>query len=181
MARPQLIEALHQGLSRKLTLIAAPAGYGKTTLAAAWAHDLDQDVAWLSLDEADNDPPRFFSYLIATLQQLYGNIGEGVTQSLNSPRPPTLDKLAARLVTDISSMAPERFVMVLDDYHLIHAADVHKAVGLLLENLHHQMHLVLVTRKDPPLPLARMRVRGEIAELRAGQPQILDRRDSGVS
>src|SRR3990170_4902111 len=166
--RPRLIERLNEGLSsgRKLTLISAPAGFGKTTLVSEWVAGCERPVAWLSLDEGDNDPTRFLTYLVAALQTIAANIGEGVLGVLQSPQPPPTEAILTALLNEITTI-PDNFVLVLDDYHVIDAKPVDDALTFLLEHLPPQMHLVIATREDPDLPLARLRARGQLTELRA--------------
>ena len=165
--RPRLIDRLNHGLQpgRRLTFISAPAGFGKTTLVSEWVTRNDQPVAWLSLDERDNDPTRFLTYLVAALQTIDANIGEGMLAVLQSSQPPPTESILTALLNEISTI-PDSFVLVLDDYHLIDTKSVDDALTFLLENLPPQMHLVIVTREDPHLPLARMRGRGQLTELR---------------
>ena len=119
--RPRLIERLNAGLHRKLTLIAAPAGFGKTTLVSAWVAGCARPAAWLSLDEGDNDPTRFLTYLVAALQTIAPTIGAGVLGALQSPQPPPTEALLTALLNEITTL-PDQFVLVLDDYHVIDAA-----------------------------------------------------------
>jgi LuxR family transcriptional regulator, maltose regulon positive regulatory protein len=187
--RARLIAQLNAGLHRKLTLISAPAGFGKTTLLADWLSQLrieneklrklaDGDtsqfsifnsqfnMAWLALDEADSDPARFLMYLVAALQTVAPTIGAGVLAVLQSPQPPPTEAMLTALLNDIATI-PDNFVLVLDDYHVIDAQQVDQALIFLLEHLPPQLHLVIATREDPSLPLARLRVRGQLTELRA--------------
>ena len=166
--RPRLIERLNEGLSssHKLTLISAPAGFGKTTLISEWGTVCDRPVAWLSLDEGDNDSTRFMTYLIAALQTIMTNIGAGVLGVLQSPQPPSTESTLTALLNEIATI-PDPFILVLDDYHMIDAKSVNDALTFLLEHLPQQMHLVITTREDPQLPLARLRARGHLTELRA--------------
>ena len=163
--RPRLIEHLDAGLERKLTLVSAPAGYGKTTLVSAWLRAADVPLAWLSLDEGDNDLVRFFTYLIAALQGIDAGIGQAVQGWLDAPQPPDLEQLVAALINDIA-VAPGSFVLALDDHHVITERAIHESLSLLLDRQPPQMHLVIATRHDPPLPLARLRARGELVEVR---------------
>ena len=205
--RPRLIERLSEGLSagHKLSLISAPAGFGKTTLVSEWVSERVTDeggglkeeenlhpssltpapragesvlhptkVAWLSLDDGDNDPTRFLTYLVAALQTLalsevegiVAGIGAGVLAALQSPEPPPAEALLTVLINEIATL-PENFVLVLDDYHVIEAKPVDDALAFLVDHLPPQMHLVIATREDPRLPLARLRARGQLTELRA--------------
>ena len=164
--RPRLIERLNEGLHRKLTLISAPAGFGKTTLVSEWVAGCERPAAWLSLDEGDNDPTRFLAYLVAALQTIAANIGEGVLGALQSPQPPPTESILTTLLNEIATV-PDDFVLVLDDYHVIDARTVDDALTFLLDHLPPQMHLVIATREDPHLPLARLRARGQLTELRA--------------
>ncbi len=164
--RPRLIERLNKGLHGKLTLIAAPAGFGKTTLASEWVAAGTRPVAWLSLDEGDCEPTRFLAYLVAALQTMAPSLGEGVLAALQSPQPPPFESMLTALLNDIIS-SPDAFVLVLDDYHVVDSKPVDQALTFLLEHLPPQMHLVITTREDPQLPLARLRARGQMNELRA--------------
>ena len=164
--RPRLLEKLNDGLHRRLTLISAPAGFGKTTLVSEWIAGSERPAAWLSLDEGDNDPTRFLAYLIAALQTIAASIGEGVLAALQSSRPPPTEAALTVLLNEIATIT-DNFVFVLDDYHVLDAKPVDHALTFLLEHLPPQMHLVITTRADPQLPLARLRARGQLTELRA--------------
>jgi LuxR family maltose regulon positive regulatory protein len=164
--RPRLTERLREGLHRRLTLISAPAGFGKTTLVSEWIANGDRPAAWLSLDEADNDPPRFLAYLVAALRTVAPTLGGGLTGALQSSQPPPTESILTALLNEIAAL-PDTIVLVLDDYHLIDAQPVDEAVAFLLEHLPPQLHLVITTREDPQLPLARLRARGQMTELRA--------------
>jgi LuxR family maltose regulon positive regulatory protein len=152
--------------SRPLTLIAAPAGFGKTTLLSDWIPQSEQCVTWLSLDEDDNDPIRFWVYVIAALQKLRRDLGESALSLLQSPQPPPIPSILTTLINEISTF-PEQFSIVLDDYHLIKTQPIHEALTFLLDHLPPQMHLIITTRADPPLPIPRLRARNHLAELRA--------------
>ncbi len=165
VSRPRLIERLNEGLHRKLTLISAPAGFGKTTLVSEWVLGCQRPAAWLSLDEGDNDPTRFLTYLVAALQTLAATLGEGVLTILQSPQPPPPASILTALLNDLTTISDD-FVLVLDDYHVLDAKPVDHALTFLLDHLPPQMHLVIATREDPPLPLARLRVGGHLTELR---------------
>jgi len=166
--RPRLIERLNEGLSsgRKLTLISASAGFGKTTLVSEWVAVCERPVAWLSLDEGDNAPTSFLAYLVVALQTIAANIGNGVLAILQSPQPPSIESILTTLLNEITTI-PDHFVLVLDDYHVIDSKPVDEALTFLLKHLPPQMHLVITTREDPQLPLARLRARGQLTELRA--------------
>src|SRR6266852_7180995 len=166
VSRPRLIEQLNEGLHRNLTLISAPAGFGKTTLVSAWVEGIERPTAWLSLDEGENDPARFLTYLVAALQTIAATLGEGALGVLQSPQPPPPEAMLTALLNDITTIQ-DQFVLVLDDYHVIAAQPVDQALTFLLEHLPPQMHLVIATREDPPLPLARLRVGGHLTEVRA--------------
>src|SRR6266480_7027228 len=166
VSRPRLLERLNAGLHRKLTLIAAPAGFGKTTLVSEWVEGIERPTAWLSLDEGDNDPTRFLTYLAAASQTIAPNIGEGVLGVLQSSQPPPPEAMLTALLNEITTL-PDHFVLVLDDYHVIDAKPVDQALTYLVEHLPPQMHLVIATREDPQLPLARLRARSHLTEVRA--------------
>jgi LuxR family maltose regulon positive regulatory protein len=163
--RPRLIDRLNRGLEGKLTLISTPAGYGKTMLLSAWAEQCPHPVAWISLDEWDNDPAHFLLVLAAALDSILPGIGHGISSSLQSPPVPPPEELLSGLLTEIAQTRGS-FVLVLDDYHLIAEPAVHRALIYLLGHLPAQMHLVIASRSDPPLQLARMRARSELTELR---------------
>jgi LuxR family maltose regulon positive regulatory protein len=168
--RPRLIERLNEGLlaNRKLTLVSASAGSGKTTLVSEWVARCGQPVAWLSLDEGDNDPIRFLTYLIAALQTIIKNMGEGVFVALQSPQPPSPEVILTSLLNEITAI-PKHFILVLDDYHALDSKAVDQALAFLVEHLPQQMHMVIATREDPQLPLARLRASGQLTELRAAE------------
>jgi LuxR family maltose regulon positive regulatory protein len=164
--RPHLLERLNEGLHRRLTLVSAPAGFGKTTLVGAWAAACERPAAWLSLDDGDNDPARFLAYLIAALQTVVPTLGEGVLAALQSSRPPPTEAALTALLNDTTTM-PDKVVLILDDYHLVDSTPVDHALAFMLEHLPPQLHLVIATREDPPLPLARSRAQDQLTELRA--------------
>jgi LuxR family maltose regulon positive regulatory protein len=164
--RPHLLARLTAGLHHKLTLIVAPAGFGKTMLVSAWAAGCDRPVVWLSLDTGDNDLIRFLTYLVAALRTMAPQIGAGVLGVLQSPQPPPPAPLLTALLNELATL-PDPLVLVLDDYHVLEAPAVDQALTFLLEHLPPQLHLVLATREDPQLPLARLRARDQLTELRA--------------
>lgn len=164
--RPHLIETLNLGLRGKLTLISAPAGFGKTTLVTAWIQSHDRSTAWLSLDEQDSQPVRFLTYLVAAIQTVLPTIGIDLMAALQSPQPPPVTTSLAILLNEISA-AEDKFLLVLDDYHLVDSPAVDQALAFLLDHLPPQLHLVMTTREDPQLPLPRLRGRHQLTELRA--------------
>jgi LuxR family maltose regulon positive regulatory protein len=163
--RPRLTERLNEGLDRKLTLISASAGFGKTTLVSEWVVGCDRPVAWLSLDEVDDDSTRFLTHLVAAVQTIAENIGGNVVSALNSSQPLSTESILTILLNEISAL-PYKFVLVLDDYHVIGDKRIDDALIFLLEHLPPQMHLVIATRENPQLPLGRLRARGHLTELR---------------
>ena len=164
--RPRLLARMNDGLHGKLTLVSAPVGFGKTTLVSAWVNGCGRPVAWLSLDAGDNDPTRFLAYLTAAVQTVAPGVGAGVLSALRSPQPPPLEAILIALVNEIAAL-PAPFVLVLDDYHVIETAAVNNALAFFIEHLPPPLHLVIATREDPPLPLARLRARGQLTEIRA--------------
>ena len=163
--RPRLIKRINDTLHRRLTLISAPAGFGKSTLVSAWIANCEQPVAWLSLDEGDNDPARFLSYLISALQTISPNLGAGMLAVLQSPQPPPIESILTGLLNEITAI-PKDFILVLDDYHAIDAKPIDYALTFLIEHQPPHMHLIIATRQDPNLPLARLRARDQLTELR---------------
>jgi LuxR family transcriptional regulator, maltose regulon positive regulatory protein len=167
VARSRLTARLDEGLAQRLILVCAPAGFGKTALLAAWASGGKRPVAWLSLDEGDNDPARFWRHVAAALERASPGISARVG-ALLGPSPQTFEGVVTALINELSERsAADQALLVLDDYHLIGAEPVHTTVGFLLDHLPPGLALVLATRSDPPLRLGRMRARGELAELRA--------------
>jgi len=168
VARPRLAERLSAASQSALTVLSAPAGFGKTTAITEWLATVPAEasfIAWLSLDHRDNDPALFWTYVVTAMQTATDGVGEGASQMLASSSPPTEAALAA-LLNDLHKL-PKDLLLVLDDYHLIEAPEVHDGMTFLLERQPPQLHLVLATRADPPLPLARMRARGQLLEVRA--------------
>jgi LuxR family transcriptional regulator, maltose regulon positive regulatory protein len=167
--RPRLVHALDEGLARRLILVAAPAGFGKTALLADWARSGNWPVGWLSLDAGDNDPARFWRHAVAALDRVRPGIGERASPLLGPSAPPSFEGLVTALINELAAQPGDGGVLlVLDDYHLIDAQQVHTPLAFLLEHLPAGLHLVLASRSDPPLPLARLRAAGQLAELRAG-------------
>ncbi|MCH8093838.1 MAG: tetratricopeptide repeat protein [Chloroflexi bacterium] len=168
VSRPRLIDRLTEGLTCKLIVVSAPAGYGKTTLLSQWVGRNEFPAAWVSLDESDNDPQRFLTYVVSALQTIEANMGAGALSLLQSPQPLPTESILNSLINEVAETAQD-FILVLDDYHLIEARPIHDALAFLLDRLPPQMHLVMASRTDPPLPLARLRGRGELTELRAAE------------
>ncbi len=164
--RPHLVERLRQAMERQLTLIAAPAGFGKTTLLSAWLQDAPVSTAWVSLDSGDDDPTRFWSYTLAALDAVRSGFGALGLSLLQSPQPPQLEILLTSVINHLATL-PGDLVMVFDDYHVITAHPIHTSVTFLLDHLPAHLHLVIATRADPPLPLARLRSKGQLVEIRS--------------
>jgi len=187
VSRPHLLKKLEAGLAGKLTVIAAPAGFGKSTLLSEWmgetnaipsASALEEPAAtergptfcWLSLEESDNDPIRFWLYFIAALQSRNPDLSADTPALLQSPEPPPLETILTILLNDLSAWLPGNasgIVLVLEDYHVITTPAIHQSLTYLLDHLPPTLHLVITTRADPPLPLARLRARGQLSEIRA--------------
>jgi LuxR family maltose regulon positive regulatory protein len=172
--RPRLSERLDRGTGSTLTLVSAPAGFGKTTLLTEWlaagpaAPAGERLVAWLSLDRADNGPASFWTYVIAALRTVASGVGESALTLLQAPQPPLIETVLTALLNDLGATADD-IVLVLDDYHVIDASDVQDGMAFLLDHLPPQLHVVIASRADPALPLARWRVRGELVEIRAAE------------
>ena len=173
--RARLHKQLSEGLYRKLTLISAPAGFGKTTLLGGWISELHSgatsqehqtQVAWVSLDAQDSDPTRFLTYVVAALQTIDPDLGSNVMERLHAPQSPPLEAMLTGLINQLATVAGT-IVLVLDDFHLVDAKPINDCVAFLLEHLPPQMHVTLVTREDPPLPLARYRARSQLTEVRS--------------
>ena len=154
---------MDEGFERKLTLISAPAGFGKTTLLVDWIHRHKIPAAWFSVDKGDNDPLHFLAYVIMGLQGLEPGTGEAALKMLQSPQPPPVEPILINLINDVSLISKD-FVFILDDYHLVDAGSIHDMIAFLLDNLPGPMHLILATRSDPPLPLARIRSQNLLSE-----------------
>jgi LuxR family transcriptional regulator, maltose regulon positive regulatory protein len=173
--RPRLIQRLQQGMERALTLLSAPAGFGKSTLLSDWLISRAIPAAWLSLEPQDNEPTCFLAYLFAALQTYDPHLGTSAQAVLHSLQPAPLEAVLTLLINDLLMRRTdnqEPFVLVLDNYQVITAEAIHHALSFLLNHLPSQMHLVLATRVDPPLPLAQMRGRGALLELRVADLQF---------
>jgi LuxR family maltose regulon positive regulatory protein len=164
--RARLLAALQEGIARQLVVVSTPAGFGKTTLLATWAREAGSPVAWLSLDQDDNDPVRFWRYLAAAIDRAHPGAAERVLTLLSGPTRPSSEAIATELLNE-AAMLPEEVVLILDDYHTITSQPVHKEFGFFVARLPARLRLVIASRTDPALPLARLRARGQLAELRA--------------
>lgn len=166
VARPRLIERLEAGLHRRLTLISAPAGFGKSTLLSEWLAGCARPAAWVSLDEQDGDPARFLTYVIQALRMIVPGFGEDVLATLQRPLPPSMDGVLTALLNALAALDAE-VLLVLDDIHAIASPPVDHALAFLVEHLPPQVHLVIATREEPSLPLPRLRARDHVTELRS--------------
>ncbi len=164
VSRTRLTERLNVGMKSRLTLIVAPAGWGKTTLLSAWHAEAGR-IAWVSLDVGDNDPVRFWTYVITALNRLHPGVGDMALTFLRSPQTPPIESVLTLLLNALATL-PGETILVLDDYHLIQTQSIHDALTFLLDHLPASLHLVITSRLDPPLPLARLRARDALTELR---------------
>ena len=175
ISRPHLFEKLDRSLDGRLTLLSAPAGFGKTTLVVTWLYALEKKgtgkrIAWFSLDESDNDPVRFWGGLVAALQSIWPGIGQEALSMFKSARPVPVETILTVLVNEITSLAEEGpFLLVLDDLHVVTTPQIISALAFLLEHLPAGLHLVVTTRVDPILPLPRLRARQQVAEIRIAE------------
>jgi LuxR family maltose regulon positive regulatory protein len=171
VARPRLMDLLNEDLwygdnfARKLTLVSAPAGYGKTTLVAEWLRSQEHAVTWLSLDENDDDPARFMGYLMAALAQVDPQFGGTLRTMLGTPQPPPQDIIATALVNEIGEISTP-FSLVLDDFQFLQNPTIHQQLNFILDYQPENMHLVITTREDPPVPLSRLRASKQVLEVR---------------
>ena len=178
LQRSHLLEVLDQGRSCPLTLLSASAGFGKTTLLSAWASQSAGQVAWLTLDELDNDPTRFWTYVIAALRHSGSPVGEAALAMLRSPHPAPLPAALTSLINELTALAQDT-TLILDDYHLMRESAIQDSLQFLLDHLPPCLHLLLASRVDPGLPLARLRVRGQVIEIR--EPELRLRRDEAAT
>ena len=165
VCRPLLTKRLDEGLSHKLTLVCAAAGFGKSTLVSQWAHDCPFPSAWLSLDEEDRDPNRFLEYLVASLEVISQTVGSGLATMLRSSPPASADTVLTLLVNQLSKI-PGKLVLILDDYHLAACAAVNAVLAFLLDHMPAQLHVVIASREEPEISLGRLRVSGQLVEIR---------------
>jgi LuxR family transcriptional regulator, maltose regulon positive regulatory protein len=166
VSRPRLLLQLNEILNRRMTLVSAPAGFGKSTLISEWIVNCGQKAAWLSLDENDNDPARFWVYFISSLQTISPNLGDEVLDALQSTQISSIESVLTNLLNEISGIQSD-FILVLDDYHLVDSPAIDDALTFLVNHLPPRMHLVITTREDPSLPLSRLRARNQLVEIRA--------------
>jgi LuxR family maltose regulon positive regulatory protein len=171
LPRSHLVERLEKATNRELVLVSTPAGFGKTTLLASWARGTEKPVAWLSLDKGDNDPTRFWRYILGAVDKAHEGIGERALSLLSGQPQPNIRSVITALVNELAA-GSDGLELVLDDYHLIESHGVHDSLAYLLENLLPGMHVVISGRSDPPIPLARFRARFELAELRAADLRL---------
>ena len=164
--RTELFEKLNSGLNRKLILVSAPAGYGKTTLLSDWIIQNKIPAAWLSLDNGDNDPAVFLSYVISGIQSIHKDFGQSALRLLNSPNSPSVESITSLLINEIINIS-QNFLLVLDDFHLINSGEVIKLVTYLLEHIPGNIHIVILTRSDPALAVSRLRSQHQLVELRS--------------
>jgi LuxR family maltose regulon positive regulatory protein len=174
VSRRQLLGTLRDGPPRKLTLVAAPPGFGKSTLMAEWAASPGGAVvAWLSLDENDNDPARFFAYVAAAIRRVEPGIGDRALAALRNPGSDLVEVVLPLFLNDLAGLGRD-LVLVIEDYHVITNPDVHRAVGFVIDRSPAALRIVISTREDPPLPLGRLRARGELLEFRASDLRFTD-------
>jgi LuxR family transcriptional regulator, maltose regulon positive regulatory protein len=165
LGRSRLLDRLNQGMTQKLILVCTPAGFGKTTLLAHWATSTTASVAWLSLDPQDNDPVQFWRYVVSALDRICGGLAERVRPLLNASSVIVSEGVVTALVNEFQG-APKDSVLVLDDYHVINSGLIHEGMAFLIDNVPPQLHIIISSRSDPPLAVARLRGRGQLAELR---------------
>lgn len=165
VSRHKLIERLNEGITRKLILVCAPAGFGKTTLVSNWVKTISLPVTWVSLDKGDNDRASFLNYLVTALQTIDKGIFENVQAMLLSPQPPPIESILTELINGVATLSQD-FVLVLDDYQVIEDRSIDEALTFLLDHLPPVMHLVIISRSDPILPMSRLRARSQMIELR---------------
>ncbi len=166
VARPRLVQRLESSVDRKLILVSAPAGFGKTTLLSEWIHDRNRSAAWISLDKGDNDLTKFLAYFISAFRNINDSMFEEAMAKIEAPQLPSVEVILTPLINSITESSSQ-FSLVLDDYHVITDTQVHEAIRFTLDNIPPNMHMVISSRADPPWPLSRMRARGEMAEIRA--------------
>ena len=165
ISRALLTKRLDEGLSRKLTLVCAAAGFGKSTLVSQWAQDCPYPSAWLSLEEEDRDPNRFLEYLVSSLEVISQTVGSGLAAMLRSSPPASAETVLTLLVNQLSKI-PGKLVLILDDYHLAASTGANEALSFLIDHMPPQLHLVIASREAPELSLGKLRLNGQLAEIR---------------
>jgi LuxR family maltose regulon positive regulatory protein len=163
--RSDLFGKLNPGLSRKLILISAPAGFGKTTLISDWINQQKIPSAWFSIDKSDNDPVEFLSYIISGIQNINKDFGKSALKLLKSPNKPANVSIASLLINEILNIN-HNFLLILDDFHMISNSEIFELITYLLDHIPDNIHIVILTRSDPPLPVARLRSKHQLTELR---------------
>src|SRR5579872_1368946 len=169
VARPRLTNQLQRAIQRPFTLIAAPAGFGKTTVLSTWIENAPFPAAWVSLESGDDDLTRFWLYVFTALERIHPGSGASALALLHGSDPqrlPSMETILTVWINGLATLPHEEAVLILDDYHLITAPPIHQSVTYLVDHLPHRLHLVIATRADPPLPLARLRARGHLIEIR---------------
>jgi len=164
--RVELIQRLDKLRDYKLALVVASAGYGKTALVSEWIAQGSLRAVWFSIDAGDNDPVRFWDYVIAAIQTAYPRIGEKTLPLLHESQPLPVETILSTFINELAEL-PDLFVLVLDDYHVIESPAIQEGLAFLVEHRPSLMRIIMTTRTDPPLPLARMRVRSQLLELRS--------------
>ena len=161
--RSDLFEKLNKGLDKKLIHISAPAGFGKTTIVSDWINQNKIPTAWYSIDKRDNDPVEFISYIIAGIQTIEKDFGQSSVKLLKAPHRPNIESIVGLLINDILNIKKD-FVLVLDDFHFINSKEIFDIVTFLLKHVSKQMHIVIATRSDPPLSIARLRSQNQLVD-----------------
>ena len=165
VSRQSVLEHLDENLNYKLTVVAAPPGYGKTSLLSIWSQERETPTSWLSLDSNDNDPALFLQYLIAALQTINSKTGTASLALLQSPQLSSKTAILSALINDLAKIQ-DNFILILDDYHWIEKQEVHESLNYLIDHMPPQMHIIIASRSDPPLQLSQLRVRKQLLEIR---------------